>query len=72
MFDTNGDGAINFTEFTNLWKYIDDWTKTFRSFDRDNSGNIDKNELTQALSQFGEIKTEFNFNFYFVCRVSEF
>uniref|UniRef100_A0A915DL47 EF-hand domain-containing protein n=1 Tax=Ditylenchus dipsaci TaxID=166011 RepID=A0A915DL47_9BILA len=53
MFDTDGDGGINYTEFTALWKYINDWTNCFRSFDRDNSGNIDKGELISALTQFG-------------------
>lgn len=53
MFDTNRDGGINFQEFQSLWKYITDWTQCFRGFDRDNSGNIDKSELQQALTQFG-------------------
>lgn len=53
MFDRNGDGGINFGEFQALWKYIDDFTRVFRSFDTDNSGNIDKQELINALTQFG-------------------
>ncbi|CAJ0567867.1 unnamed protein product, partial [Mesorhabditis spiculigera] len=53
MFDSNGDGAINFPEFQALWNYINDWTNCFRGFDRDNSGNIDKQELQNALTQFG-------------------
>uniref|UniRef100_A0A0K0F4U5 Programmed cell death protein 6 (inferred by orthology to a human protein) n=1 Tax=Strongyloides venezuelensis TaxID=75913 RepID=A0A0K0F4U5_STRVS len=53
MFDTNGDGGINFNEFQSLWRYIEDFTRVFRSFDTDNSGNIDKNELVNALTQFG-------------------
>lgn len=53
MFDGNNDGAINFEEFVGLWKYINDWTNTFRSYDRDNSGNIDKQELVNALTTFG-------------------
>ncbi|TKR93324.1 hypothetical protein L596_007802 [Steinernema carpocapsae] len=53
MFDSNGDGAINFTEFQALWNYVNEWTKCFRSFDRDNSGAIDHGELSQALNQFG-------------------
>lgn len=53
MFDSDNDGAINFKEFTELWQYTNDWTKCFRTIDRDNSGNIDKKELVTALTQFG-------------------
>ncbi|KAL3074837.1 hypothetical protein niasHS_014282 [Heterodera schachtii] len=53
MFDNNNDGGISFAEFQSLWNYINDWTRVFRTFDRDNSGNIDKTELTNALTQFG-------------------
>ena len=30
-----------------------DWLNCFRSFDKDNSGNIDKRELMAALTSFG-------------------
>ncbi|PAV79006.1 hypothetical protein WR25_10722 [Diploscapter pachys] len=53
MFDSDNDGAINFMEFEALWKYINDWTQCFRSFDLDSSGNIDKGELQNALTRFG-------------------
>ena len=53
MFDHDNNGTINFQEFGNLWKYITDWQKTFRTYDRDNSGSIDKNELQSALTSFG-------------------
>ncbi|GMT05791.1 hypothetical protein PENTCL1PPCAC_27965, partial [Pristionchus entomophagus] len=53
MFDTNGDGSIGFVEFQNLWNYINDWTACFRSFDADGSGNIDRRELTNALTRMG-------------------
>jgi Ca2+-binding EF-hand superfamily protein len=45
LFDRDNNGTINFQEFGSLWKYITDWQKTFRTYDRDNSGSIDKNEL---------------------------
>lgn len=45
MFDRDRSGTINFQEFGSLWKYVNDWQTTFRSYDRDNSGSIDKNEL---------------------------
>ena len=53
MFDKDGSATIDFEEFASLWKYIDDWQKCFRSFDKDNSGSIDKNELKLALTTFG-------------------
>ncbi|XP_018430055.1 PREDICTED: programmed cell death protein 6 isoform X2 [Nanorana parkeri] len=53
MFDRECKGGVNFTEFTGVWKYITDWQNIFRAYDRDNSGFIDKDELKQALSNFG-------------------
>lgn len=53
MFDHHNRGQINFEDFGALWKYIGDWKKCFTSFDRDNSGNIDKSELKVALCTFG-------------------
>jgi len=53
MFDRKNSGSINFEEFGALWKYVTDWQNCFRSFDRDNSGNIDQPELRQALVTFG-------------------
>ena len=53
MFDRDHSGNINFQEFGALWKYIQDWQTTFRSYDRDNSGSIDQGELKTALTSFG-------------------
>ena len=53
MFDRENKAGVNFSEFTGVWKYITDWQNVFRTYDRDNSGMIDKNELKQALSGFG-------------------
>ncbi|XP_030831192.1 programmed cell death protein 6 [Strongylocentrotus purpuratus] len=53
MFDKDHSGTITFQEFGALWKYVTDWQNTFRGYDRDNSGTIDKNELKQALTTFG-------------------
>ena len=50
MFDRDNNGTINFHEFAALWKYITDWQSTFRTYDRDNSGHIDKNELKTGIS----------------------
>ena len=53
MFDRDSSGTINFQEFSSLWKYVTDWQNTFRGYDRDNSGSIDRNELKTALTSFG-------------------
>lgn len=53
MFDRQNKGQVNFDDFGALWKYVTDWQNCFRSFDRDSSGNIDKNELRTALQTFG-------------------
>lgn len=53
MFDKQNRGSVSFEDFGALWKYVTDWQSCFRSFDRDNSGNIDKNELRTALTTFG-------------------
>ncbi|GJQ70591.1 putative EF-hand domain protein, partial [Trypoxylus dichotomus] len=51
--DRRNTGQVNFEDFGALWKYVTDWQSCFRAFDRDNSGNIDKNELRSALTSFG-------------------
>uniref|UniRef100_A0A3B3S2C4 Programmed cell death protein 6 n=2 Tax=Paramormyrops kingsleyae TaxID=1676925 RepID=A0A3B3S2C4_9TELE len=53
MFDRDNKGGVNFNEFAGVWKYINDWQNIFRTYDRDNSGFIDKEELKQALTGFG-------------------
>lgn len=53
MFDRENRGAVSFQDFGALWKYVTDWQNCFRSFDADNSGNIDRNELKTALTAFG-------------------
>lgn len=53
MFDRKQSGSIDFHEFQALWKYVTDWQNCFRSFDHDNSGSIDRTELKNALTTFG-------------------
>ena len=45
MFDRDRNGTIDFNEFFALWEYVTNWSNTFRHYDLDNSGTIDKKEL---------------------------
>ncbi|XP_018025524.1 programmed cell death protein 6 isoform X2 [Hyalella azteca] len=53
MFDKANKNVITFEDFIHLWKYVTDWQQVFRSFDRDNSNNINKEELKTCLTTFG-------------------
>ncbi|KAI7905220.1 apoptosis-linked protein [Cokeromyces recurvatus] len=53
IFDTDNNGCIDFREFQGLWKYIEDWSECFKKFDLDNSGSIDRYEMSHALRTFG-------------------
>merc|ERR1712027_9753 len=53
MFDREGDSQINPYEFEQLWNYLSQWRQTFNSFDADRSGQIDKQELANALRTMG-------------------
>jgi len=53
MFDRDHKGQLNYDEFKQLWKYIEDWRQCFTSFDKDKSSYISKEELKQALTTFG-------------------
>lgn len=70
MFDRDHSGTVNFEEFKALWKYITDWLNCFRSFDTDQSGNIDRNELKNALTTFGKFFSFSICNMYICCMCS--
>lgn len=46
MFDKNKKGTIDVYEFQQLYSYINQWITVYKSFDRDQSGNMEKQELT--------------------------
>ena len=46
MFDRDRNGTIDFNEFFSLWEFVSNWSNTFRRYDLDNSGAIDRKELT--------------------------
>ena len=52
MFDRDGNGVIDFNEFASLWQYVCDWQETFRRFDLDSSGTIDRNELKLGTNMY--------------------
>ncbi|TRM62931.1 hypothetical protein BD626DRAFT_43380 [Schizophyllum amplum] len=53
IFDTDHNGTINYMEFAGIWTFIVDWRKIFCTFDRDQSGYIDEDELTDAILDHG-------------------
>lgn len=52
MFDSDGNGTINFDEFRGLWDFLASWRTLFDRFDVDRSGNISLGEFTDALIAF--------------------
>lgn len=53
MFDHDKTGTIDVNEFQQLYTYINQWLNVFRTYDRDQSGHIEEDELGQALQQMG-------------------
>uniref|UniRef100_D3TP68 Ca2+-binding protein n=1 Tax=Glossina morsitans morsitans TaxID=37546 RepID=D3TP68_GLOMM len=53
MFDNDANGTIDVYEFEKLYNYINQWLQVFKTYDQDNSGHIDENELSQAFIQMG-------------------
>ena len=46
MFDRDRNGTIDFNEFFSLWEFVTMWGNTFRQYDLDSSGAIDRRELS--------------------------
>ncbi|CAK1582043.1 unnamed protein product [Parnassius mnemosyne] len=53
MFDKDRSGHINVEEFDKLYTYINQWLAVFKTYDVDQSGQIDEQELSKALNQMG-------------------
>merc|ERR1711970_306552 len=53
MFDANKSGTIDVNEFGQLFNFVNQWKGVFQGFDRDRSGSIELQELSQALQQMG-------------------
>lgn len=52
MFDHDKNGTININEFQQLYAYINQWLSVFRNYDRDQSGHIEEQELSQGIRFF--------------------
>lgn len=48
MFDKDMSGTIDIMEFQQLYNYINQWLSSFKAYDKDGSGFIDEEELTQG------------------------
>lgn len=48
MFDLDKTGTIDIYEFEKLYAYINQWLSVFKTYDRDHSGHIEKEELSQG------------------------
>ena len=64
MFDHDNSGAIEFNEFYALWQYVTDWQRTFRSYDKDNSGTIDRQELKIGIFSLNNIEEWYRNNYH--------
>ena len=53
LFDRKRSGSLDINEFSDAFKYINQWKATFEAIDRDRNGYIEFNELTQAFQQMG-------------------
>ncbi|XP_062843574.1 sorcin [Trichomycterus rosablanca] len=53
MLDRDMSGSMSFNEFKELWAVINGWKQHFMSIDRDQSGTVDQQEMTQAVTSMG-------------------
>ncbi|KAH7982775.1 programmed cell death protein 6-like [Rhipicephalus sanguineus] len=51
LFDRNHDGTINFDEFSELYRYVTEWSSAFRHHDPNNGGTIDPANMITALKE---------------------
>lgn len=53
LFDLDKNGGLDVKEFETLYFYIKQWLIAFNTYDRDQSGFLDENELDYALKYMG-------------------
>lgn len=50
--------SMGFNEFKELWAVLNGWKQHFMSIDRDMSGTVDPQEMSQAISSMGKTSYE--------------
>ncbi len=50
--------SMGFNEFKELWAVLSGWKQHFMSIDRDASGTVDPQEMSQAISSMGKTSYE--------------
>lgn len=50
--------SMGFNEFKELWAVLSGWKQHFMSIDRDASGTVDPQEMSQAISSMGNTSYE--------------
>lgn len=48
MFDKENSGTVDINSFGKLFEYVNQWLNIFKTYDRNNSGQIDDHELNQG------------------------
>lgn len=48
MFDRDNSGTVDIHSFGKLFEYINQWLNIFKTYDRNQSGQIDDQELNQG------------------------
>ena len=49
MFDKDRTGHINVEEFEKLYTYVNQWLAVFKTYDTDQSGHIEEQELSNGM-----------------------
>ncbi|XP_051999879.1 sorcin [Xyrauchen texanus] len=53
MLDRDMSHSVGFNEFKELWAVLNGWKQHFTSIDRDGSGTVDPQEMSQAFTSMG-------------------
>jgi Ca2+-binding EF-hand superfamily protein len=65
MLDVDKNGTLDFEEFKVLLSTITSWKRMFTKYDKDRSGTLERNEITQAIRGLGYDLSLGNINILF-------